>query len=95
MGRNNRTAGNSYERKIVNELKGIGYSDVVTARAESRNMDNKGVDIFGNNFPYYIQCKNSKSTPKIHDLMSSKLLPTDKPFIIFHKKTNFNREWHH
>ena len=55
MANRNRTAGNNFERLIVNELKELGFDDVVTSRAESRNMDNRGVDIFGNNFPFYIQ----------------------------------------
>ena len=87
MGRNNRTAGNSYERKIVNELKELGFTDAVTTRSESRNMDNRGVDIMGDNLPIYIQCKNSQNTPNIHDLLTSKLLPKSKPVVIFHKKT--------
>lgn len=87
MGRNNRTAGNGYERAIVRELKEYGYSDAVTTRSESRNMDNRGVDIMGDNLPVYIQCKNSQNTPNIHKLLTSKLLPNDKPVVVFHKKT--------
>ena len=87
MANRNRTAGNNFERKIVNELKELGFEDVVTSRAESRNMDNKGVDIFGHNFPYYIQCKNSKTYQKLHELITSELLPTDKPTLVFQRKT--------
>ena len=83
----NRTAGHNFERAIVIELKEIGYEDVVTSRAESRNMDNAGVDIFGKDFPYYIQCKNSKTYQKLHELITSELLPTDKPTIVFQRKT--------
>jgi Holliday junction resolvase len=91
--RNNRSAGHSFERQIVNELKDLGFSDVVTSRAESRNMDNNGVDIFGKTFKYFIQCKNSKSIVKYYDLIGKfeKLKETvkslDKPLIIFHRKT--------
>lgn len=83
----NRNAGNGYERLIVNELKGEGYEDVVTSRAESRNMDNKGVDIFGASLPVHIQCKNSKSWQDLHKLLTSELLPDDKPTVVFHRKT--------
>ena len=83
----NRTAGHNFEREIVKELKGLGYDEVVTSRAESRNMDNAGVDIFGKGFPYYIQCKNSKTWQDIHGLITSEKLPTDKPTLVFQKKT--------
>jgi len=83
----NRTAGHNFERAIVNELKELGHEDVVTSRAESRNMDNAGVDIFGKEFPFYIQCKNSKTYQKIHELVTSDLLPKDKPTIVFQRKT--------
>lgn len=84
---NNRTRGNNYERQIVNELKDLGFLDVVTSRAESRNMDNKGVDVFGHSLPVYIQAKNYTKYPDSHSLLTSELLPTEKPTVIFHKKT--------
>lgn len=83
----NRQAGHNFERKIVQELKELGHEDVVTSRAESRNMDNRGVDIFGADFPYYIQCKNSKTWQDIHGLTTSEKLPTDKPTVVFQRKT--------
>ena len=53
MANRNRTAGNQYERDIVNELKEHGY-DVVTTRSESRNADNAGIDV--RNYPYHTKC---------------------------------------
>ena len=85
--RNNSTAGHKYERDSVNRLKDLGYEDVVTSRAESRNMDNRGVDIFGPSLPFHIQCKNSVRDLKYHDLFDNDRLPTDKPLVIFHKRT--------
>ncbi len=87
--RNNRTAGNNYERKIVNELKDLGFSDTVTSRSESRNMDAKKVDVFGKSLPIHIQCKNTKDNFKIADYYqeNEKIFPDDKPVVIFHKKT--------
>lgn len=86
--RNNRTAGNNYERQIVNELKELGF-DAVTARAESRNMDAKKVDVFGKNLPIHIQCKNSKDNFKVSAYFEENedIFPGDKPVVIFHKKT--------
>jgi len=85
--RNNRTAGHNYERLCVKRLRDNGYSDAVTSRSESRNMDNKGVDIFGSSLPIHIQCKNSLKEIKYHTLLNEERLPTDKPLVIFHKKT--------
>ena len=86
----NRTAGHNLERDIVNEIKTLGYN-VVTARAESRNMDNKKVDVFSplgvdNSLPYYIQCKNSKSRPNYHDLITT--MPQDRIPIVIHRQTH-------
>jgi len=86
MANRNRTAGNNYERSIVNELKELGY-DVVTARSESRNADNAGIDILGD-FPYYIQCKVKKDYPKLNELINNDRPERfqDKPIVVFHKK---------
>lgn len=86
MANRNRTAGNNYERLVVNELKDLGY-DVATARSESRNADNAGIDIVGN-FPYHIQCKVYQNYPKLHELINNDRPERfqDKPIIVFHKK---------
>ncbi len=92
MGSNrNRQAGHGLERLIVRELKELGY-DAVTSRAESRNMDNRGIDIFSppycsNPLPVHIQCKNTVINPHYEDLLTSELLPNDKPTIVIHRKT--------
>lgn len=86
MANRNRTAGHNYERQIANDLKELGY-DVVTARSESRNADNAGIDIFGD-FPYYVQCKVYKGYPKLNELINNERPKRfqDKPIIVFHKK---------
>jgi len=87
MSNRSRTAGFNYERSTVREMKELGFEDAVTSRSESRAMDNAGVDIFGTSMPFHIQCKNSKSYIKYHDLLTEERLPVDKPTLIFHKKT--------
>lgn len=87
----NRSAGHGLERSIVKELKELGY-DAVTARAESRNMDNRGIDIFSppycsNPLPVHIQCKNTVINPHYETLLTSELLPDDKPTVVIHRKT--------
>lgn len=86
---NSRQRGNTYERKIVNELKDLGFKDVITSRAESRNMDAKKVDVFGKSLPVNIQCKNTKDNFKVADyyIENEEIFPDDKPLVIFHKKT--------
>lgn len=88
MANRNRTAGHNYERTTVNELKKLGYDKVVTSRAESRNMDNSGVDIFDptEEFKFYIQNKIYKSYPKLHELIFGEKVNTNKPMLVFHKK---------
>lgn len=88
----NRTAGHNYERIIIKDLKILGYTSVVTSRAESRNMDNAGVDIFDTKngekeLPFHVQCKNTTQKVDYPKLLNSELLPKDKPTFIFHKKT--------
>lgn len=87
--RNNRTAGNQAERDIVVELRVLGFTDVVTSRAESRNMDAKKVDIFGESLPIHIQVKNTQMNLKVADYYEENkdIFPKDKPVVIFHKKT--------
>ena len=83
----NRTAGIRAEQKIVRELKDLGFDNVVTSRAESKNMDDKGVDIFqtpGSKFelPCYFQIKKSINTPNIEEC----IVDLDKPTVIIHTK---------
>ena len=89
----NKTAGSNFERDTVRELKELGFKGVVTSRSESRNMDNRGVDVFDNHlegepyFPYYIQNKCMVNQPNFHKLLTGELLPTDKPTIILFRQT--------
>ena len=86
----NKNKGNNYELKIIKDLKSMNFS-AVTSRSESKNMDDKGVDIVSPDFPYYIQCKSTVKIPSLTYLTEPTL--TDKPFIILwnkQKKVNIN-----
>jgi Holliday junction resolvase len=85
----NRTAGNNLERKYVNELKDIGFTGVVTSRAESRGLDNRKVDIFDLNdeFPFYVQVKNTLVNLNYHKLFTDSARDRHKPYIVLHQKT--------
>lgn len=83
----NRTAGIRAEQKIVRELKDLGFDNVVTTRAESKNMDDKGVDIiqtpgFTVELPCYLQIKKSINTPNLEDC----IVILDKPMAVIHVK---------
>lgn len=91
MSNRNRNAGNAYERELVNELKELGF-DVVTSRAESRNMDNKKVDVFSPEgteenkiFPFFIQAKFTSSSPSYAKLLEE--MPDNRPPLVFHRKS--------
>lgn len=83
MSNRNRDAGHALERKIVNELKELGIN-CVSSRSESRNMDNSGIDIFGD-MPFYIQCKKTCNNPSYHELITE-CGKKDRPLVIFHDK---------
>ena len=63
---NARNKGNAYERKIVNELKELGYKNAVTSRSESKRADDAGVDILGVD-GYAIQCKAVERGLSLHN----------------------------
>lgn len=82
-----RRKGHRYELKIVNEVKELGYPNVCTSRAESRNMDAKKVDVFDptGEFPCYIQTKCTKSTPNYFTI-KEEAGELDKPLVLFWNK---------
>lgn len=86
MANRNRTAGHNYERQIIKELKELGFPDCVSSRSESKNLDNKGVDVVSNTLPIYVQIKTTKTSLNYDKIFKSFSL-TDKPLVIFHKKT--------
>lgn len=83
-GKGCREKGHNFERLIVNYLKELGY-EAVTSRAESRNMDDKGVDLIDNT-DYYFQCKAVERIGSIHDIIES--MPQDKIRVVLHKRKN-------
>lgn len=87
----NRSAGNGYERDIVNELKALGFF-TVTSRNESKRMDDKKVDIFSpmdtpddEIFPYFCQTKFTSNSPNYKKILDE--MPNNRPGIIIHKKS--------
>lgn len=82
---NARNAGHSYERKLAQELREIGFVDCVTSRSESRNRDDQGVD-FCYTGPLNIQAKRWKSAPSYHATLAAMPDEPGQMNIIFHKR---------
>ena len=83
---NSRNKGNSFERKIMNELKELGY-DCLTARNESKRLDDAGVDLVDNT-PFYFQLKKTERLPNLHQIIKD--MPSEKIRTIIHCKNNSN-----
>lgn len=81
---NGRSKGHAFERKIVKELRDLGY-EAVTSRSENRALDDQGVDIVDNT-PYFIQCKAVENLHGLSNVL--KKMPDGKPPVIVHKRNN-------
>ena len=82
-----RNKGHRYETKIAQELRNLGFTDVVTSRSESKSMDDKKVDLVDRSgkLQCYIQLKNTVNTPQYHAIKKECPLK-DKPFIVIWNK---------
>ena len=84
-GARNKRKGNSYELKLIKELKEItGDVDLCSSRSESKRLDDAKIDIADPNgiLDFYVQAKSTMNVPqikKINDEVGKK----DKPLIIF------------
>ena len=89
---NVRRIGHNYERKIVKELKDLGFDRAATTRATSRIMDDAKIDV--NGVTYNIQCKAVKSGLNVFLVLEDmeenipKLVPEREDYVnvVFHKK---------
>jgi hypothetical protein len=82
---NSRKKGNAFECKFAEYLRIYGYR-AMTSRAESKNLDDKGVDMF-TDAPFNFQLKAvEKLSPGYHDILKG--MPTDKVPVIVHKRNN-------
>lgn len=81
--RNNRNAGNSYERDLMNEFREL-FPNILTSRNASRVMDALKVD-FVNTAPFNIQAKYTQNYPNFYELLNE--MPQDTNYnIVVHKK---------
>lgn len=82
-----RTKGNSYERKIVNELNSLGFN-VGTTRNNSREQDADKVDIYDidGTLPCKIQLKCTQATPAYFKIRDQSSCDPEKFVIIWSKQ---------
>lgn len=83
-GKYNRTRGHNAERKVVKELKELGFSGVTTSRQESKSADDNKIDIIdkNNQLPCFIQIKHTINVPQYFTIREQTTVPNEDFCII-------------
>lgn len=89
-----RTKGNSYERKIVQELNELGFN-VGTTRNYSKNEDSNKVDIYDKSeeFPLKLQLKTTVATPSYFKIRSQSTVDPKDFCLIWNKQVKKNKNF--
>lgn len=82
---NSRSKGNAYEIRIASEMRTLGFDNCITSRAESKSMDDKGVDLMYTG-PFYFQLKCTEKYPNFHDLLFNKMPSVFHIPVVMNKK---------
>ena len=86
----NRNRGQRAEQKVVNELKALGFTGVVTSRSESKTTDDNKVDIIDKNnqlrFGINIQVKHQIPYPQYFKIREQSTVPNDTFVILWDKQ---------
>ena len=84
----NRNRGHRAEQKIVNELKELGFSGVVSSRMESKATDDNKIDIIDkeNKLPCFIQIKHTIQTPQYFSIREESTVPNEDFCILWEKQ---------
>jgi hypothetical protein len=82
--------GNRYELKIIKELTELGYDGLKSSRSESKSLDNDKIDIAQdkdakNELPFYVQCKCTKNTPNVQEILEA-CPRKNKPLVVVWNK---------
>ena len=64
----NRDAGHRFERDVAEKMRQCGFVDCVTSRAESKSLDDAGIDLVHTG-PLAVQCKRTNNQPRFADLL--------------------------
>lgn len=83
-----KSKGSAFEYEVVKKLKEIGYEGCVTAKGESKRVDNNKIDIIDTNgeLPINIQCKHYANTPSYFSIREE-CSDKSKPFVLLWKKS--------
>lgn len=95
MANNSRRRGVTYEQKLAQELRDLGFDDVVTSRQESKAMDDNKVDFVSKEgkLPLFIQAKKTENTPSYFKIRSQSTVDPKKFCIIWNKQTKKNKNF--
>jgi hypothetical protein len=93
MASRNRSAGNGWERELAELFREVGFSDVITTRLGSRELDGKKIDLMNSNsskegrLPYNVQAKNYARSLQYGALLDE--LPKEEGImnVVLHKQT--------
>lgn len=81
---NARKKGAAFELAIRDRFRELGYENAVSSRSESKNMDDKGVDLCYTG-PFNVQCKAIENMGSAHSVLAA--MPDDENWnVVFHKK---------
>jgi hypothetical protein len=84
MAINPRVKGHSFELKIRDWFRELGWYKSVSSRSESKNKDDQGVDLCYTD-PFNIQAKAVEKLGSIHDILER--MPKDENYnLVFHKR---------
>lgn len=91
-GARNKAKGNEYERKIAKELRELGFEGVVTARSESKAVDNNKVDLIDTEgkLPCNIQLKKTVNTPQYFGIREASTVNPASFVIIWNRQEKVN-----
>ena len=81
---NARKKGHAYELVVRDFFKDLGFTECVSSRSESKNLDDKGVDLVYTG-PFWVQCKAVENLGSIHNILA-KMPKDNKMNVVFHKK---------
>jgi len=87
---NSRTKGHQFEVVIALQLRDLGYQ-CVTARSESKSLDDQGVDLVDNT-PFHIQLKRVERLIRLNEVLAR--MPRESPAgipkipVVVHKKNH-------
>ena len=88
MGNRNRDKGNNYERKIAQELRDLGFNDVVTSRYASKEIDDNKIDLVFQNksCDLNIQLKKTTNVPQYFKIRSESNSEPENFCLIWNKQ---------